>query len=294
MRFEGVYVATVTPFQANGEVAWEKYATLLDWQATSGVHGFVPCGTTGENPTLTQKEWAWLVQTTIQFSKKKNLKTIAGCGSNSTQAALEFMQEAERMGADAALVVTPYYNKPTQRGLIAHYEFLAAHSKLPIVLYNVPGRTNVNLTPETVQVLFKNPQIIGIKEASGNHSQWLQIAKNTSLIEKSFLSGDDDAFATLLSMGGSGIISASANIAPKQFVKIYDLYKAGDFSAALQEQKRVLPLVQALFSETSPAPLKYALEISKNFPSNLRLPLVTITSETATKVKAALTELELL
>lgn len=294
MRLDGVFVATLTPFSQTGEVVWDAYLKLLEWQAASGVHGFVPCGTTGENPTVTREEWQKLVATTVQFTSGKNLKTIAGAGSNCTSTALELIREAKQLGADAALVVTPYYNKPTQRGLIAHYEHLAEHSSLPIVLYNVPGRTNVNLTVDTVVTLFKHPRIVGIKEASGSHAQWLQLSERIDLKEKSFMAGDDDAFATILSLGGSGIISASANAAPKQFVKIYDLFKKGETRAAIEEQKRVLSLVQSLFLETSPAPLKYALQLLKNFPPHLRLPLVPVGEDTALKVKNALRGLELL
>lgn len=293
MKFDGVYTALLTPFNEGGEIAWDKFQELLEWQAASGVHGFVPCGTTGENPTLSKEEWRRLVETTIKFSRAKGLKTIAGAGSNCTKSALELIKEAEKLGADAALVVTPYYNKPTQRGLIAHYEYLTENSSIPLILYNVPGRTNVNLLPETAEKLFQNPKIQGIKEASGNHSQWLQISQTCNLKEKSLLAGDDDAFATILSLGGSGIISASANAAPKQFVKIYDLHQKGDLAGALQEQKRLLPLIQSLFAETSPAPLKHALQTLKKFPPHLRLPLVPVTEETAAKVNRALGGLEL-
>lgn len=294
MRVEGVYVATLTPFSSTGEVDWEKYRELLEWQVACGVQGFVPCGTTGENPTVTPMEWRQLVSVTIEVARAAKLKVIAGCGSNSTQSSLEMVLEAQKLGADAALVVTPYYNKPTQRGLIAHYEFLAKNSRLPLILYNVPGRTNVNLTAETVTALFRHPQIIGIKEASGHHAQWMQIARNVDLREKFLLAGDDDAFATILSLGGSGIISASANAAPEQFVKIYELFKQGEWEAALREQKRVLPLVSSLFLETSPAPLKHALHVMKKFPPHLRLPLVPVTEETALRIETALKDLELL
>ena len=163
----GVHVAVVTPFNKKGDIHWDAFEKHLTWLSENGVQGFVPCGTTGEGSTLKREEWRQLIQLSCQVAKKRNLTVTAGCGSNSTAVVLELMQEAEELGARAALVVTPYYNKPTSRGLIAHYEFLATHSTLPIVLYNVPSRTGVSLTLDTLAVLFENPQIIGIKEASG-------------------------------------------------------------------------------------------------------------------------------
>lgn len=291
--FKGVYTALVSPFTQDGKLDTAAFSKLLDRQANAGVAGFVPCGTTGENPTLTNSEWRKLIQLSVETAKKRKLQVIAGCGSNNTAEAIKLISEAFELGSDAALVVTPYYNKPTQSGLIAHYEAIAAKSPLPIFLYNVPGRTNVHLSFETVAHLFKNEKIIGIKEASGNHSHWIRLASELDIKNKALFAGDDDAFATLLALGGSGIISASANVAPERFVKIFNAALANDWVSAFATQKQLVPLIQSLFMETSPAPTKFALSALGQIENTLRLPLVKGSPTCEQTVRECLTQIGL-
>lgn len=280
MRFEGVYVANVTPFTDDSKVDWESLEGHYEFLLQNKVHGLVPCGTTGEGPVLTTEERERIIRSAVQRAKPYSARVIAGCGSNSTTHALTLIEEAAKTGADAALVVTPYYNKPTQRGLVAHYLYLAERSALPIVLYNVPGRTNVNLQAETAAEIFAHPKVVGIKEASGNHTQWLALSNLVNFREKSFLAGDDDAFATVCQLGGCGIISATANVVPKQFVTLYDLLKSGKTREAFALQAKLLPLIQAMFLETNPAPAKFALAAMQCLKNQLRLPLVPVNPKT--------------
>ncbi len=295
MSFKGVFIATVTPFiTKTGGVDFKSYQSHLRWLSESGVQGFVPCGTTGEGPVLSEEERRGLIELSSDEAKLKGLKVIAGCGSNSTSSALKMILEAKESGADAALVVTPYYNKPTQEGLIAHYEYLAEHSPLPIILYHVPGRTNVTFQLATLQRLFQHPNIIGIKEASGNHGFWMGMTQALDWKIKDILAGDDDAFALIQQLGGKGIISASANVAPKEFVKLFQLTEAGRWLEAFELQKRLLPLIQAMFIETNPSPAKEALKLLSRMENTVRLPLVPVLPKTREVISQALKGLGLL
>lgn len=291
MRYEGVYVASVTPFTKNADLDEQALAGHFEFLLQSGVDGLVPCGTTGEGPTLSKEERKKIIELSAKAAKNYSKKVIAGCGSNDTKASLKNIEEAATAGADAALVVTPYYNKPTQAGLIAHYQFLAERSPLPIVLYNVPGRTNVNIQVETAVEIFKHPKIVGIKEASGNHSQWVSLANKVNLKEKSLMAGDDDAFATIYALGGIGIISATANVVPKLFVKLFSLLKGGKPGEAFTLQAKLMPLIQSMFMETNPSPAKYAMASMKCMENSVRLPLVPVTRKTEEAILVALKEL---
>jgi len=289
MVFQGVFVATVTPFKSqNGEVDFKVFESHLSWLSESGVNGFVPCGTTGEGPCLTDEERKKLIKLSVDVSRGQGLKVIAGCGSNSTALALKMISEAKDQGADGALVVTPYYNKPTQEGLIAHYEYLADKSSLPIVLYHVPGRTNVSFQMSTLQRLFQHPKIVGIKEASGNHGFWMGMSQAFDWKKKDVLAGDDDAFALIQQLGGRGIISATANVAPKEFVKLFQFTESGDWSKAFELQKKLLPLIQAMFTETNPSPAKEALKILGRMENTVRLPLVNVSPKTSELITQSL------
>jgi len=293
MRPEGVYVAHTTPFDGNGKVDVAALKKHLEWLADAGVDGFVPAGTTGEGSVLTADEWKTVVTTTLEIARKRKLKVIAGCGGNHTEKVRGLLLEAQNLGCDAALVVTPYYNKPTPRGLLAHYRFLAENTQIPIVLYNVPGRTSVNLPVETALELFEHSRIVGIKEASGQYGQWLALSSKMDLKTKAFLAGDDDAFAATLALGGCGIISASANVAPQLFVQLYAQAKAGKDDEAIALQKKLMPLVRALFLETSPSPVKWALNRMGFGRADVRLPLVEITDATAKQLEQAMKDLEI-
>ena len=293
MKLDGVFVASVTFFLENGALDISSFEKHCKWLLESGVDGLVPCGTTGEGPTLSGDERRTLIQICSQAAAKSGKQVIAGCGANNTQTVLKMLIEAKEAGAHAALVVTPYYNKPTQEGLLAHYRFLANENVLPIILYNVPSRTGVNLLPETVAELWKLPGITGIKEASGNHAQWLSLARDLPA-QKALLAGDDDAFATLSAMGASGIISASANIAPSLFVELNQLIRTGQWQKAFTLQKQLVPLIQAVFRETNPSPLKFALSLLKKGKNQLRLPLVPVKIETEQMIRNQLSALEIL
>jgi len=292
MLFKGVFVATVSPFEVrSGEVDFNAYETHLKTLSDSGVHGFVPCGTTGEGPCLSDIERKKLISISVEIARNRGLRVIAGCGSNSTSAALKMILEAKAQGADGALVVTPYYNKPTQEGLIAHYEFLAEKSPLPIILYHVPGRTNVTFQLSTLKRLFQHPNIVGIKEASGNHGFWMGMTESFDWKKKVVLAGDDDAFALIQQLGGQGIISATANVAPKEFVKIFEQSEAGNSALAFELQKRLLPLVQAMFAETNPSPVKEALKLLGRMENTVRLPLVPVSAKTKELIEQSLKSL---
>jgi len=289
-RFEGVYVAIATPFAANGSLNLTHFEDHLEWLAKEKVHGFVPCGTTGEAPTLSRDEWMKVIAASVNVARKHNLKVIAGCGSNSTAQVVEMAKAAAEIGADGALVVTPYYNKPTARGILAHYRHIADNSPLPIVLYHVPGRTNVTMSAETITELLKHPNIVGIKEASANQSLWLALSKANNLREKSLMAGDDDAFVVIKSLGGSGIISATANVIPDLFVKMHELTDKGEMQAAWDLQRRALPVINAMFVETNPTPVKYALKLLRGYENVVRLPLVSVVEESENKIASALKE----
>jgi len=286
--FSGVFVANATPFDAKGKLDLVAYDNHLQFLVDKGVHGFVPCGTTGEGALITHEERNEIISRTVKVAKAKGLKTIPGCGTNNTAATLELIRTAREMGCDAALVVTPYYVKPTPGGITAHYLHLAERGDLPILLYNVPSRTGLHLSVDIVMKLLEHPRIVGIKEASGQHGYWLALSRAMNLKEKALLAGDDDALATICALGGSGIISASANVAPAQFVEIYNYAREGNVTEAFAAQKRLSPLVQSLFLETNPAPVKYALKKMGLFENNLRLPLVPVTRATEDAVTAAL------
>lgn len=294
MKLHGVWVALVTFFNPDGSVDYENFQRHCEHLIELGVSGLVPCGTTGEGPTLSQEERKQLIKISVNSSSKKKRPVLAGCGGNSTDSVLRNILEARDSGASAALVVTPYYNKPTQEGLIAHYFYLAEKSPIPLVLYNVPSRTGVNLLPETVLKLWSHPHIIGLKEATGNHSQWLAIASPHLPENRFLLAGDDDAYATLAALGATGIISATANIAPEFFLKMAQLIEQGQLQEAFKIQKRIVPLVRAVFSETNPAPLKYALHKTGRGGNQLRLPLVPVKSETARLLDNEMKSLEIL
>ena len=289
--WQGVYVASVTPFNQKDGIDFSSLQKILQRSADAGVDGFVACGTTGESATLTSAEWESVVKGTADFAKPLNKKTMAGCGSYSTKAVIEKIAKAKTLGSDAALVVTPYYNKPTSEGLLAHFNTIADNSELPIFLYNVPGRTNVNLLPEVTLQLLKHPKIVGIKEANPSHSQWVELASQFPS-DKSFFAGDDDMLATALALGGKGIISASANVIPEWFVRIYQSAVAGDSSQAFSLQKRIFPLVKSLFIETNPSPVKFALSEMGLCEASVRLPLVGLKEDNRKRVSKELKALE--
>lgn len=258
--FTGAGVAIVTPMFENGEVNYEKLGELIEFQIANNTDALIICGTTGEASTLTHEEHLDVIKYAIDKVAKR-IPVIAGTGSNCTETAIYLSQEAEKMGADALLVVTPYYNKATQKGLIQHYTKIANSVKLPIIMYNVPGRTGCNIAPETAVALAKNVEnIVGIKEASGNIAQ---VAKLMSLADGclELYSGEDGQVVPALSLGGLGVISVLSNIAPQETHDIVALYLEGKVKESCALQLKAIPLVDALFCEVNPIPVKTALNL---------------------------------
>ena len=273
--FKGAGVAIVTPMYEDGSVNYDKLAELLEEQIAGGTDAIIICGTTGESATMSEAEHSKVIKFAIDKVAKR-IPVIAGTGSNCTQTAIELSKQAEADGADALLLVTPYYNKATQKGLIAHYTAIAESVSLPIIMYNVPSRTGCNIQPETAAYLAKNVKnIVAIKEASGNISQ---VAKVKALAGDSLdiYSGNDDQVIPLLALGGIGVISVLSNVAPKQTHDMVMEYLEGDREKALQIQLDALPLIDALFCEVNPIPVKAALNLMGKEVGSLRAPLTTM------------------
>jgi 4-hydroxy-tetrahydrodipicolinate synthase len=281
----GSITALVTPFR-DGAVDEAALRALVEWQIAEGSHGLVPVGTTGESPTLTHEEHERVVAIVVETAARR-VPVIAGAGSNNTAEAIRFMRFAEGVGADAALVVTPYYNKPGPRGLIAHYAALHDCCSLPIVIYNIPGRSVIDMAPETMAELAKLPRIVGVKDATGDVTR---VSKQRAACGADFvqLSGEDASALGFNAHGGVGCISVTANVAPRLCAAFQSATLAGDYRTALELQDRLMPLHAALFVETNPAPTKYALSLLGRCAEDVRLPLVPVTNETRARVRAAM------
>ena len=270
--FEGAGVAIITPFLPNGDVNYPKMEELVEEQIAGGTDAIIVCGTTGESSTMSHKEHLDVIRFVCEKVNKR-IPVIAGTGSNSTAEAIYLSQEAEKVGSDGLLVVTPYYNKATQNGLIAHYKAIAAAVNIPIILYHIPGRTGVTMTPQTIVTLCKEvPNIVGVKEASGNFST---IAKIMSLADGcvDLYSGNDDQIVPLLALGGKGVISVLSNVAPKQTHDMCEAYFKGDVKKSAQMQLEAIELIDALFCEVNPIPVKAAMNLMGKEVGPLRLPL---------------------
>lgn len=276
--FTGAGVAIVTPFQENGEINYEKLDELIDYHCENGTDSIIICGTTGESATMTEEEHMECVKFAIERTKKR-IPVIAGTGSNCTRTAVEMSREAAENGADGLLVVTPYYNKATQQGLIAHYTAVAREAKAPIIMYSVASRTGCNIEPATVAELVKNvDNIVGVKEASGNISQ---VAKIMAMTDGNIdlYSGNDDQIVPILSLGGKGVISVLSNVAPKETHDICDLFFKGETKASAELQLKAIPLVEQLFCEVNPIPVKKAMKLMGYDCGPLRMPLTELTPE---------------
>ena len=282
--FKGAGVAIVTPMTADGEVNYEVLGEMLEAQIAGGTDAIIICGTTGESATLSEEEHSAVIRYAIKKVNKR-IPVIAGTGSNCTATAIKLSKEAEKDGADGLLLVTPYYNKATQKGLIAHFTAIAKAVSLPIILYNVPSRTGCNLQPETIAALVKNVKnIVGVKEASGNISQ---IAKVKLLCgdDIDLYSGNDDQVVPILSLGGIGVISVLSNVAPKETHNMVMDYLNGDVDKARQMQLKAIPLIDALFSEVNPIPVKKALNLMGWEAGPLRAPLTEMEASHAEVLK---------
>ncbi len=288
----GSIVAIVTPFK-NGNVDEQKLADLVNFQIDNGTNGILPCGTTGESPTLSHQEHNRVIEICIEAAKGR-VPVMAGTGSNSTAEAVALTKHAAEAGANAALVVSPYYNKPTQKGLYSHFKAIADAVDIPIILYNIPGRTACNIEPGTMAELAKDCRnIVGVKEASGSLAQMQNIKR---LCPKDFilLSGDDALLLPILSIGGQGVISVAANIVPEDVTRIITAYAQGQTSKAQEYHYHLLPLVQSLFLETNPIPIKTAMGLMGLCSEEVRLPLCPMSDANQEKLKKALRDYKLI
>jgi 4-hydroxy-tetrahydrodipicolinate synthase len=290
LSLRGTFTALITPFTADGEkIDWAALKKLVEHQIEEGVEGLVPCGTTGESPTLSHEEHAEVIAKVIEWAKAKKPDTIviAGTGSNSTAEAVALTRHAAAAGADAVLSVNPYYNKPMQAGLVAHFLRIADASNVPVVLYNIPGRSAVGLTLDTIVELSRHGNIIGIKEATGDLGFMAQIIQAS---EENFtlLSGDDNLILPVLSIGGAGVISVISNVYPRETAAITHDYFAGQYKAAQRNFLKLLPLCKAMFVETNPIPVKYAAARKGLCHNSLRLPMTPLSHHLQAVVAGAM------
>ena len=287
--FTGCATAIATPMNADGSINYEEFGKLIDYQIENGIDGLVICGTTGESATMTDEEHREVIRFGIERVNHR-VPVIAGAGSNDTAYAIELSKEAEKMGADALLQVTPYYNKTSQRGLVKHFTTIADNVNIPIVLYNVPSRTGVNIGVDAYIEMSKHPNITAVNEASGNMSTVMAISAYTDL---DIYSGNDDEALCCLALGGKGLISVTSNVAPREKHDEMKLYLEGKHEEALEIQKKILPLDKAMFMDVNPIPVKEALNIMGFKAGECRLPLCSMTDEMKAKLKSVMENLGL-
>jgi 4-hydroxy-tetrahydrodipicolinate synthase len=283
--FRGSFTALVTPFD-NGSLDEKAFRSLVDWQIGEGTHGLVPVGTTGESPTLSHAEHNLVVEWCIDQAKGR-VPVIAGTGSNSTREAIELSRHAEKAGADAVLVVTPYYNKPTQEGMYQHFKAINDAIGIPIIIYNIPARSVIDMSVDTMARLFELKNIAGVKDATANV---LRVSQQRAAMGEGFnqLSGEDGTCIGFMAHGGHGCISVTSNVAPRLCSEFQDACLKGDYGAALKLQDKLLPLHIALFIETNPAPAKYALSVLGKCAETVRLPMVPLADKTKAAVRDAM------
>ncbi|MHA1264614.1 MAG: 4-hydroxy-tetrahydrodipicolinate synthase [Candidatus Helarchaeota archaeon] len=295
LKLEGSFVALITPMKKDGTIDEEAVRQFVDFQIEQGTHGLVPCGTTGESATMSHEEHRRMIDIVIDQANGR-IPVVAGTGSNSTREAVELTKYAENAGADGALIITPYYNKPTQRGLLHHYTILTKETNIPIVLYNVPSRTGRNMEAATTLELAKQENIVAIKEASGNLGQIMEILAGAPA-GFTVVSGDDSLTYSICALGGKGVISVAANVAPKLMADFMNHILKGQWEQARTAHFQLLPLFRVLFVETNPGPCKKAAELMKLAEITnwyLRPPLVEPTAPNTEKIQAVLNQLNLL
>ena len=289
--FNGALSAIVTPFR-DGEVDERALRDHIEWQIQSGVDGLVPCGSTGESATLTHDEHERVVKITIEQARRR-VPVVAGTGSNSTAEAIRLTASAREMGADGALLISPYYNKPTQEGIFRHYKMIAAAVDLPLLIYNIPGRTGSNVAPETFARLCEIRNVVGIKEASGSMDQISDIRRLCG-DRLTILSGDDSLVVPIMALGGKGVIATISNVMPREMHDLAAAGLAGDFARARDIHYKMMPLMRALFIETNPIPVKQALAFMGRCANELRMPLCPMSAPAADKLRVAMKELKLI
>jgi 4-hydroxy-tetrahydrodipicolinate synthase len=284
--FTGSLVALITPMRSDGSLDSKAFGDFVEWQIAEGTQGLIPVGTTGESPTLSHAEHHAVVEACVAAARRR-VPVIAGTGSNSTAEAIDLTRHAKQAGADAALVVTPYYNKPTQEGMYRHYMAIADAVDLPIIIYNIPPRSVVDMTPETMGRLAKHPNIVGVKDATANLTRPLhtRIACGDDFCQ---LSGEDHTAVSYLAAGGHGCISVTANIAPRLCRMMHDAWAQGRARDAIEIQHRLVPVHDAMFCETSPGPVKYAASLLGRGTDFCRLPIAPVAESTKARVRAAM------
>lgn len=284
-RFKGSIPALVTPFK-DGVVDEAAFRAFINWQIEQGSHGVVPVGTTGESPTLSHKEHERVVEICIDEVRGR-VPVIAGAGSNSTEEAIGFSKHAEKVGADAVLIVTPYYNKPTQEGLYQHFKAINDAIGIPIIIYNIPGRSVIDMSVETMARLYELKNIVGVKDATAN---MVRASLQRQVLGPDFiqLSGEDATALGFMAHGGHGCISVTANVAPRLCAEMQEACLSGDYATALTIQDRLMPLHTNLFIETNPAPVKYAVSVLGHMAETVRLPMVPVSEDTRGKVRSAM------
>lgn len=284
--FKGSITALITPFTADGAVDEKAFQDFVQWQIDQGTDGLVPVGTTGESPTLTHDEHKRVVELCIEVAKGK-VPVIAGSGSNSTHETIDLTRSAEKAGADAALLVMPYYNKPSQEGMYQHFKAVHDATDIPLVIYNIPGRSVVDMSVETMARLAELPRIVGVKDATADLARPL---KTRLAVKSDFcqLSGEDATITAFLAQGGVGCISVTSNVAPALCAQLHDAWQAGDYATVWELRDRLMPLHDAMFCETSPAPVKYAASLLGKCQNVLRLPMIPVSPAAQEKVKAAM------
>ncbi|MCB9357789.1 MAG: 4-hydroxy-tetrahydrodipicolinate synthase [Calditrichaeota bacterium] len=282
--YSGLWVALVTPFK-NGQIDEPALQNLVTELANRGTDGFVPLGTTGEASVLSRAERTRVIQLVLEAAKGRPV--VPGCGTNSTEQTIEFAREAKQLGVQGAMVITPYYNKPTQEGLFAHFSAVHDATDLPLLLYNVPGRTSVNMLPETVDRLADLPRVASLKEASGNLDQISDVCRRVEG-RMTVLSGDDSLTLPILSVGGTGVVSVAGHIGADLLKGMISAFSRADMETALMMHQALYPLAKAMFLETSPAPVKFALSELGKMKNELRLPLVPVKPETETRIREAI------
>src|ERR1700722_8996496 len=289
--FNGALTALVTPFR-DGEVDEQALRELVEFQIQGGIDGLVPCGSTGESATLTHSEHEQVIRIVIHQTRKR-VPVVAGTGSNSTAEAIRLTASAREAGADGALMISPHYNQPTQDGIFRHYKMVAAAVDLPLIVYNIPGRTASNIAPETFARLCEIRNIVGIKEASGSMDQISDIRRLCG-DRLTILSGDDGLTAPIMALGGKGVIATISNVMPREMHDLAAAGLAGDFARAREIHYKMMPVIRNLFTETNPIPLKQALALMGRCANELRMPLCPMSAPAAEKLKAAMKELKLI
>jgi len=290
--FEGALTAMITPFGPGGEIDEEGLRKNVEFQIKSGIHGLVPVGTTGECSTLSYEEHNRVVEIVVEAARGR-VPVLAGTGSNSTWEALMLTRHAKEVGADGALLVVPYYNRPTQAGLYAHFRKIAEEVDIPQVIYNIPSRTGVNMLPETMAKLAKLRNVVGVKEASGDMSQVAKIIELTRGEDFVVISGNDSDTLEIMKLGGVGVISVASNIVPDRVVELVEAFRSGDIRRAEAINAELMPLFRALFIETNPAPVKAAMNMMGMPAGGLRLPLVEMEPENVKRLRRVLVEMGL-